>query len=131
MKLLEVPYREFHGIFLPVIGIEIGYKNNFVPTSALADTGATNSIFSAGVAEILGIDLKEAPSTYIHGVGGGMIVANFHPVEIRVAGLSIPARVSFSEELGIPFNILGHEGFLEYFKVCFDTARKKFTFEVE
>ena len=56
---MKFPYKSYgHGILRPVIPIMVSFKDRSVKYEVLVDSGADSCIFSAGITEILGINLK-------------------------------------------------------------------------
>jgi hypothetical protein len=99
---------------LVVEGLEIA------PQACLLDSGATAVRFGAHVADICGIDLRDAPQTRL-AVGGAAVTASMAEVMLEVHGGSVhhawSAPVWFCEPWTPSFGLLGLTAFFDHFKV--------------
>ena len=104
----------------PFVPVRIRRGDAFVNTRGLIDSGADRSLFSAALAPALGIDLTQLAGTgAARGVGGEDRV-DAVDVEMYVAGVRFPARLSFSENWTNAFGLLGRADFFRAFRVAFD-----------
>lgn len=103
---------------------------------ALIDSGAPRCVFSKGIAVLLGIELPESHSD----------APNLHQLRFLnhqwdavscVVTLQLPpfddlrweAEVDFVLDEGLPFGLLGHEGFLDRWAVSFNAYHSYFVVE--
>ena len=52
-----------------------------------------------------------------------------HELRVRVDDVEFPCKVVFSKELTVGLNILGREGFFEYFQITFNEKDKEVVIE--
>ena len=90
------------------------------PQACLLDSGATTARFGAHVAEICGIDLRDAPRTRL-AVAGAVVTALMAEVTLEVDDGSQQyawsAPVWFCEPWAPSFGLLGLTGFFDHFRV--------------
>ena len=140
VSLRTLPHRPQNGqpfsITRPIIQIGLRYKSNTFSGrySALLDSGADDCVFHAQIGEAIGIDVKSGREKVFGGMGFGQLVGYMHTVEIEVGGHWVQCLVAFSYGLvrpsptnpnkmeGLPYGILGQEGFFDKFKIIFDRA---------
>jgi len=96
----------------------------------LIHSGANISVFREEIAECLEIVIEEGEETLLQGLGG-RIVGYIHEVKVRVDNEEFFCNVVFSKELTVGLNILGREGFFEYFQVIFNESAKEVGFEMK
>lgn len=102
---------------------------DIAPQACLLDSGATAVRFGAHVAEICGIDLRDAPRTRL-AVGGAVITALMAEVTLEVDdgsqqyGWSAP--VWFCEPWAPSFGLLGLTGFFDHFTVTIASYQEWF-----
>jgi len=123
--MASFPYRQdAKGDYFPVVELVISFKDKFIRTSALIDSGATTSIFRSDIAEQLGMKIEQGKEVYLSGVGG-RIKGYLHRVKIEVAGKKFTCPIIFSYEYTVSLNLLGREGFFKKFVIVFDEGKKK------
>ncbi|MFH1751980.1 MAG: retropepsin-like aspartic protease [archaeon] len=127
MKLV-FEYKKFHDRNLPIIPIKLQGPQKFVETNALVDSGSTISVFSHEVAELAGIDYKKHKVVYPLGASG-RIKAHLVELNVGVGIHKIKCKALFSDNLKAKFNLLGMQGFFDYFKVCFDNKNRLLSLE--
>jgi len=108
----------------PLIPITLIKENVEIDTDALIDSGANISVFREEIAECLEIVIEDGEEILLQGLGG-RIVGYIHELKIRVDDEEFPCKVVFSKELTVGLNILGREGFFEYFQVTFNERGKE------
>lgn len=119
------PYRkDVHGDYYPVIDLFIYYKNGFVRTSALIDSGATISVFRSEVANELGIDIEKGKLTLLRGIAG-RIEGYIHHLKVMIATKSFTCPIVFSHEHLVSLNLLGRDVFFEQFTIIFEEKRRQ------
>lgn len=81
---------------------------------ALVDTGAEFSLFSADLAEALGLSLLDGPARSLKSLGGEL-TGYAHHVEIEIAyGWSLGSLEVLFAERNIPRNLIGRSDFLQH-----------------
>lgn len=123
---VKFPYQKSSLGFFPVIEITLFSGKKKTPVKVLVDSGATISIFSAKVAEVLGIKIQNDKKVYLGGVGG-RILGYVHKLQIELGGKKFICPIVFSEEYKVSFNLLGRQGIFDKFVICFDDKKKKLT----
>lgn len=123
---VKFPYQKSSLGFFPVIEITLFSGKKKTPIKVLVDSGATISIFSAKVAEVLGIKIQNDKKVYLGGVGG-RILGYVHKLQIELGGKKFICPIVFSEEYKVSFNLLGRQGIFDKFVICFDDKKKKLT----
>ncbi len=108
----------------PLIPITLIKENVEIDTDALIDSGANISVFREEIAECLEIVIEDGEEILVQGLGG-RIVGYIHELKVRVDDEEFPCKVVFSKELTVGLNILGREGFFEYFQVIFNERDKE------
>lgn len=108
----------------PLIPITLIKGNVEIDTDALVDSGANISVFREEIAECLEIVIEDGEEILLQGLGG-RIVGYIHELNVRVDDDEFPCKVVFSKELTVGLNILGREGFFEYFQVTFNERGKE------
>lgn len=117
------PYKKSDNQFFPVIKLALIHKNTKLTIEALIDSGANISIFNADVAEILGIDVESGKEVYLSGVGG-RILGYQHTIQVEIDRKFFLAKLIFSREFLVSFNLIGREGVFNKFTICFDEKKK-------
>ena len=122
-------------IFRPVFRVRLSGPSGTVRTNMLVDSGADCSLIDPRHAESLGLQLDEARrgqvvARRLHISRSEVLLEVNHP-----SGWLPPVRVPVEvpvEPMGLPFAVLGREGFFEAFDVAFllgpDPARGMFCF---
>jgi hypothetical protein len=120
------PFRRYHvdgrRVFRPVFGARLRSPLGAIATDMLVDSGADCSLIDRRHAEQLGLRLEE--------VGGGRTVSRRLAIsrsEVLVevhhpSGWLSPVRIRVevpSRPMGLPFAVLGREGFFEAFDIAF------------
>jgi hypothetical protein len=99
------------------------------PQACLLDSGATAIRMGLHVAELTGLDLREAPSTTL-AVGGMRVTARMQRVTLEVSDGSENHRweapVWFCEDWTPSFGLLGLTGFFDHFIVTISAYDERF-----
>ena len=114
-------YRDRHPY--PIIPVTLSYQGRSLHTEGLLDSGASFSLFSARIAEYLGLSLETGSPVELFGVGG-RILGYQHEIALQVGDLPFEAVVVFSDEFTSSFNLLGRDNFFEQFRITFDERQK-------
>jgi len=104
----------------PVLPVQLEDLED-TPQLCLVDTGATTNRFGAWLADAAGVDLAGAPEDGVV-VGGVRTTARHARAALTIAGHRYDAPVTFCDPWPFPFNLLGQEGFLRYFRVTLCAA---------
>ncbi|KPA09511.1 hypothetical protein MHK_010276 [Candidatus Magnetomorum sp. HK-1] len=120
MSIVRYQYKRSRHLKMPIITIAIESKNKWFPVEAYVDSGATYSVFTAQIADYIGLSYREGVRKYVQVGNGALIPIYLHDLQIQVGKNRIIAPIGFSEKLGINFNLLGRVGFFDFFQVCFD-----------
>jgi len=108
----------------PIIPVELRYRGRGLLTEGLVDSGANLSVFSADIADYLGLPLTRGKALILQGVGG-RILGYQHTLKLKVGTAEFRLPICFSAELVTSFNLLGREGFFQKFRVTFDEGKKR------
>jgi hypothetical protein len=112
----------------PIIGVAVVGSRASWSLDALLDTGAEDTVFPDWIANLIGLDLTNAPTGSAGGVGGGMAILRYARVTLRIADQNEhrewQAWVGFtSAKIRLP--LLGVAGFLQYFTAAFYGDREE------
>ena len=118
---VKLPAKEGKFIELPLIDITFPFGRYF----CLVDSGADFCYFHAKIGEILGLNVKSGEVKKSRGITGDEFIIYLHKIQFKIGGWDFEAGIGFSYELGVPFGILGREGFFSLFKVCFNHPKKE------
>ena len=122
---MKFPYQQRHGKFLPIIPIKLRSVNGeWITFDAFVDSGASYSIFTAEIGEILGLNVEDGKKIYVTVGDGSLITVYLHELEVKIGKKTFRATIGFSKQLGIGFNIIGRKDIFERFKVCFNEKEK-------
>ena len=125
---LELP-GEGSGLVRPVVPVQVEDLEE-APQLCLVDTGALANRFGAWLAEATGIDLGGAPESTLL-IGGVRTTARHARADLTIAGRRYDAPVTFCDPWPFGFNLLGHEGFLRFFRLELCAAEYWLTVEPE
>ena len=120
MPSVKYAYKKSKQLKMPIITVAIEFKKKWFPLEAYVDSGATYSVFTAQIADYIGLSYREGLRKYVQVGNGAFIPIYLHDLQIQVGKNRITVPIGFSEKLGINFNLIGRVGFFDYFKVCFD-----------
>ncbi len=95
---------------------------------ALADSGATLSVFRPEIGGALGIAMKRGIPITLEGIGG-RILGYRHTLSAAIAEYRFSLPVVFSYELRVSLNILGRAGFFEEFRIVFNERARRVVVE--
>ena len=122
---MRFPYQQRHGKFLPIIPIKLkSVGGEWITFDAFVDSGASYSIFTAEIGEVLGLNVEDGKKIYVTVGDGSLITVYLHEIDVKIGKKTFKATVGFSKQLGIGFNIIGRKDIFERFKVCFNEKEK-------
>ena len=136
--MIQFPYQGYEvqgkesprsdSVYRPEVEIRLIGPKGFRDFSALADTGADETLFSIDLADRLGLEIRDEDRTLIRGIEGTATTIWYAQVNLEVltpgGGPRWSARVGFY--LGTR-PILGHAGFLDHFTARFNGRAKTLT----
>lgn len=128
--MMKLPYLLWKGKHCPIIEVEVSDKDRKIRTLAYVDTGATYSVFHSDFCEELGLRLRSGSRIDITVGDGGIIPVYLHKLVISIENLKITGEIGFSDRLGTGINILGREGVLDKYMVCFDGKNREIVWHV-
>ena len=103
----------------PIVDVIVGGLD-MAPQACLIDSGATAVRMGAHVAEMIGVDLADAPVQQV-AVGGAAVVGRMAEVSLEIRGATATHRwdapVWFCEQWRPAFGLLGLTGFFDHFAV--------------
>ena len=96
--------------FYPLLRIFLRYDVNMQYGLALVDSGATDCVFPASIAELLRINIHSGQAHDFHGFDLKLVKGYVHKVHLQVAGFThwVSVDAVFLESEGMP--ILGQRG---------------------
>lgn len=102
----------------PIVSLALIGPAQTVVRDAQVDSGSDETFFPESVANLIGIDLKNAPLESFKGQGGGQMVARFAQITLRMSdGIEFrewPVWVGLVP-FGLSRPVLGFGGFLQFF----------------
>jgi hypothetical protein len=111
----------------PLIDVTLIGPSGSKVVTALLDTGADDTVFSDQVALALGLDLTNAPTHTVSGVGGPSYTIAYAQLTLRITDGSEfrewSALVGFTSA-HLTHSLLGFAGFLQFFTACFHGDRE-------
>jgi len=99
-------------------------NGEWITFDAFVDSGASYSIFTAEIGEILGLDIEDGNKIYVTVGDGSLITVYLLEIDVEIGEKTFKATVGFSKQLGIGFNIIGRKDIFERFEVCFNEKEK-------
>ena len=81
-------------------------------------------MFHAIVADALGLEFKKGKKQILGGIKG-TITSYIHVVKCSIAGYPFKCRIAFSDEISMPYQIIGRMDFFESFNVTFDESDQR------
>jgi len=110
----------------PLIQVRIRYKNKFLITTSLVDSGSDYCIFPIDYAVELEIPLSKSKRSNFSGFSGESSSLYLYPIILSIGNYSAKVIAGFTESIGLySYSVLGQRGFFDNFKVCFDKSRNQ------
>jgi hypothetical protein len=121
----EESLRSGEVILRPTLDVEVSLGALGATTKALVDTGAPRSVFPRGVGDLLGLSFPSLRSSAPHKI---TLMGDDWPAITATATLRLQpfadvtweADIDFVMDEGLPFALLGYEGFLNRWAVSFN-----------
>jgi hypothetical protein len=107
------------------VTVKLASPSKSITTLAYLDTGASFSVFNSEYCERLGLVLLSGKRVDIMVGDGGLIPVYLHELDIQIEDIKFKAKIGFSDRLGTGINILGREGVMDEFVICFDGKKKE------
>lgn len=116
------------GRHLPVpvidVGIKVPERLGMIFYNCLVDSGADQTYFHGDIGRAVGLKIEDGEESVGKGIAGQVFISYKHKFVYTIGGTEIKAHIYFSDGMGMPFGILGREGFFDYFRVCFDQKKE-------
>jgi hypothetical protein len=112
----------------PMINVQLTGLDE-APLACLVDSGAVYNKFHSDFAEAAGINLEEPDEVHRFDSGGRSYSGRVVRVRLKIASFEWEAPVCFVDDWDQDFQILGHEGFFRWFKVCFHAVDEQLSLE--
>ncbi len=126
-----VPYRDLPhddgGRPRPLLDIAVADVDD-VRVRCLVDSGAQNTLLPGWVADLAGIDCRDAPTRSLS-VAAAATTAALIPTRLTVADHSWEAEIGFCDPWPYGWGLLGQLSFFRYFTVSFRAADLEFELE--
>ena len=131
IKYLYLPPPSNSNQGYPILEIEIATPDGgSVGYNCLVDSGADYCIFESDAADSMGLNWKSGIETHPEGIkSGATLTVYLNDIVYKVDGVEYEATVAFTDELDMPFGILGRDGFFNHFSVIFDEKNEEFGIE--
>lgn len=131
MSALTYPYKRLGNYYALVVPLVLFGRTVSVQTEADVDSGAFLSIFRMELLDVLQLRREEGRPRRFQVGDGDHLKGYVFRLPIQIGGLHFHARVAFSDELRIGFNLLGRQTVFEQFEeVAFDERARKVIFRI-
>lgn len=113
---------------MPLLQVQLAFGRKRINLDCLVDSGAGESLFSTDIADVLEIDLSNAPIQTYEGIGGKNIQGRKKNIRLHINGFSdsewikIPAGFIDYDEMPL----IGQRGFFDSYEVIFRRFKRKF-----
>ena len=123
---MKFKYSRYGSVLRPIIPILVQHGSSEIGYEVLVDSGADVCLFSSGIGEALGIEVKKGRPCEILGVGGKYSVAYFRMVTIVVGESTFCIEAGFMPDIAghvMSYGLVGQKGFFDHFVVKFDLLK--------
>jgi hypothetical protein len=86
------------------------------------DSGADLSLFTRSDAALLSLNLREGEYRPIMGIGGVLIPAYIHCVNLKIEGTVLSVKTAFADSDEVP-RLLGRTDVFNHFRITFDEGK--------
>ena len=107
MAMIRFPFQRIGGIWQPIVPIGIKLDSSWQRVDVYVDSGATYTILKARIAQRSGFDYRRANLVNLQVGDGSLIRVYIHNLEVQLGTERFICPVGFSDDLGVPFNVLG------------------------
>jgi hypothetical protein len=126
---LTFPYKRLGPYFAPVVPIVLGGRAVSIQTEAYVDSGAFSSIFRIELLDALQLRKAEGRPHRFKVGDGDELQGYMFRLPLQLGDRRFRARVAFSDELRIGFNLLGRQTVFDQFEeVAFNEGAGTVTF---
>lgn len=84
MSVVTYHYKVFKSLQVPIITLAISYGDTWYPVEAYVDSGATYSVFTARVADRLGLTYRTGQRKFVQVGDGAFIPVYLHDLKIQL-----------------------------------------------
>ena len=125
---MRIKYTKLGGTFKrPYAEISVNHNGQEEPYLVLVDSGADTNLFSASLADDLGLTLEEGKPVSVQGATGEAATVYEHVITIAVAGATFETTAAFADLPHLALaGLVGQQGFFEHFLVTFDAGSSEF-----
>ena len=125
---MKFKYTELGGTFKrPYVEVMVSHDDREEPYLVLVDSGADTNLFSASLAEDLGLILEDGRPVSVQGATGETATVYEHAITVSVAGQSFETTAAFTDLPHLALaGLVGQQGFFEHFLVTFDAKNGEF-----
>lgn len=112
--------------YYPLLRVYLRNDVHLQNVLALVDSGSTDCVFPASIAELLKINIPSGRPHQFHGFNFNPVQGYVHTIKLQVEGFPdwIDIDAVFFESEGIP--VLGQNGFFESYQVIFERWSRQF-----
>jgi hypothetical protein len=126
---IRLPYASVRGRLEPVIALGLRLPNGWQRLDFYVDSGAAYSIVTAQLATAAGFDFKQGQLTTVQVGSGAYLRVYLNRLPLQIGPRVIEARIGFSEQFGLHFNLLGRLDIFDKFNICFRERERAVVFE--
>ena len=132
MYLVEFPYRYTDSPFGPLpdprISISVETLYGWKSLQFVVDSGSDVTLVSREIADLVGLDFKNAPMLISGGIGGNGLRTYRGSMRIRIGSAEVEIPTLFSSQNTTP-SLLGRAGVFDFFNLTFDNLKKAIIFQ--
>ena len=125
---LPVVKTQFGAIPEPTIDLPLKLTDDYVSVRFFLDTGADVSMLPRSAADYCGVDLQDASTTTVTGIGGEGIRVWVGKITVRFGDEDILLPCLFTANEDTP-SLLGRAGVLDRFSILLDSPNHRIVFE--
>jgi len=100
MPVVIYNYKRLGDIRVPIITLAIKYGDRWYPVEAYMDSGATYSVFTAQVANRIGLDYRTGRRIFVQVGDGSFIPVYLHELDVQIGSYRFLTTLGFSDKLG-------------------------------
>ncbi len=123
------PYKPLAGLAAPLIPVGVCIGDVWRKVDFYVDSGAFYTILGRGFAAGVDFDVSTGQRVLVQVGDGSFIPVFLHKLPLQIGSCRIEATVGFSEQLRVPFHLLGRTDIFTRFKICFHEKQGTVTFE--
>lgn len=119
MSAIEFSYSRYKEHQIPIIPIQIHSGGLWHEARVFVDSGATYTVLDQKESQRLGIPAMSGERMFIKVGDGGYISVNLVSLPMKIGNNVFTARIGFSKDLGVGFNVLGRKDVFDRYTICF------------